>query len=91
MTNSNIQTTRSDYSASEWDQRVNLAAALQLAEQQGWTMLVWNHISARVPEADGAFLMNRHGLLYDEMTASNLAKVNVMSSNLIARSNFLKT
>ncbi len=82
MNLSAIQTARPECSTSEWEQRVNLAAALQLAEQQGWTMLVWNHISARVPDADGAFLMNRHGLLYDEITASNLAKVDVDGSEL---------
>ena len=69
-------------SDAEWDQRVNLAAALQLAEHFGWTMLVWNHISARVPDAESVFLMNRHGLMYDEITASNLANVDVKGNEL---------
>ncbi len=69
-------------SDAEWDQRTQLAAALQLAEHFGWTMLVWNHISARVPAADNSFLMNRHGLMYDEATASNLAKVDVTGNEL---------
>ncbi len=61
----------------EWAQRVNLAAALQLAEHFGWTMLVWNHITARVPGSKNEFLMNSQGLLYDEATASNVSKVDI--------------
>ena len=76
----------SQCSATEWEQRTNLAAALQLAEHFGWTMLVWNHISARVPDASNEFLMNRHGLMYDEITASNLAKVDVDGNELSAES-----
>lgn len=69
-------------SNAEWEQRVHLAAALQLAEHFGWTMLVWNHISARVPDDDEAFLINPHGLLYDEITASGLARVDVDGNEL---------
>lgn len=78
MTVQTLRPNRSiDCSDAEWDQRVNLAAALQLAEHFGWTMLVWNHISARVPGTADHFLMNAQGLLYDEATASGVAKVDV--------------
>ena len=69
-------------SDTEWEQRIDLAAALQLAEHFGWTLLVWNHISARVPDDDNTFLMNRHGLLYDEITASNVARVDINGKEL---------
>ena len=57
---------------SEREQRVNLAAACQLAEHFRWTMLVWNHISARIPGTTDRFLINPLGLMYDEITASSL-------------------
>ena len=79
--NMNTSTTKLDNSApfseDEWQQRTNLAAALHLAEQFGWTMLIWNHISARVPGASDQFLMNRHGLMYDEARASDLPIVDI--------------
>ena len=64
-------------SASEREQRIHLAAAYRLAEHFGWTQLVWNHISARVPGRHNAFLINQLGLMYDEVTASNLVMVDV--------------
>lgn len=63
-------------------QREDLAAAYQLAEHFGWTMLVWNHISARVPGAEGQFLINPLGLMYDEITASRLVKVDTRGNKL---------
>jgi ribulose-5-phosphate 4-epimerase/fuculose-1-phosphate aldolase len=64
----------------EWEQRVNLAACYRLVEHFGWTDLIYTHISARVPGAPGHFLLNRFGLLFDEVTASNLIKVGLDSS-----------
>lgn len=61
----------------EWQRRVDLAAAYQLAEINGWTMTVWNHISARVPGEEEHFLINELGLMYDEVTASNLVKIDI--------------
>ena len=62
-------------SPAEWQQRVNLAACYRLVEHFGWTDLIYTHISARVPGAPGQFLLNRFGLLFDEITASSLIKV----------------
>src|SRR5690606_19353472 len=59
------------YSEEEWRVRVDLAAAYRLADLFGYTYLVYNHITARVPGTD-YFLINRFGLRYDEVTASNL-------------------
>ncbi len=64
----------------EWNTRVELAAAYRLADMYGWaTTLIYNHISARLPPEDGAerFLLNPFGLRYDEVTASNLVKVDI--------------
>ena len=57
--------------------RVNLAAAYRLVAKYGMTDLVYNHITARVPDEDGHFLINQYGLLYTEMTASNFAKIDL--------------
>jgi ribulose-5-phosphate 4-epimerase/fuculose-1-phosphate aldolase len=61
----------------EWEQRLNLAACYRLVEHFGWTDLIYTHISARVPAEPGHFLLNRFGLLFEEVTASNLIKVDL--------------
>jgi ribulose-5-phosphate 4-epimerase/fuculose-1-phosphate aldolase len=66
----------------EREQRVNLAACYRLVEHFGWTDLIYTHISARVPGEPGHFLLNRFGLLFDEVTASNLIKVD-LDGNLV--------
>jgi ribulose-5-phosphate 4-epimerase/fuculose-1-phosphate aldolase len=62
-------------SAAEWAVRVDLAAMFRLTHLFGWDDTIWNHITARVPGTDHTFLMHRFGLLYEEVTASNLIKV----------------
>ena len=62
-------------SAEEWQVRTDLAAAYQLAVVFGWTDVILTHFSARVPGADNQFLINAYGLMFDEITASNLVKV----------------
>ena len=62
-------------SAAEWATRTDLAACYRIAAHFRMTDLVYTHISARVPGADGHFLINAYGLLFEEITASNLAKV----------------
>ena len=61
----------------EWRLRVQLAAAYRLVEHFGWTEQIYGHLTARVPGPDDHFLINRWGLAYDEITASNLVKVDV--------------
>lgn len=60
--------------AEEWQVRVDLAAAYQLAALFKWTDLIYTHFSARVPNSED-FLINGYGLMFDEITASNLVKV----------------
>ncbi len=65
-------------SDAEWDMRVQLAAAYRLADMHNWTTsLIFNHISARIPGDDRHFLLNPFGLRYDEVTASNLVKIDI--------------
>src|SRR6516225_9718033 len=76
------RTARPNMDPAEWEQRVNLAACYRLIEHFGWTDLIYTHISARVPGEPGHFLLNRFGLLFDEVTASNLIKVD-LDGNLV--------
>jgi ribulose-5-phosphate 4-epimerase/fuculose-1-phosphate aldolase len=57
--------------------RLELAACYRLAQKQGWDELIFNHISARVPGPDEHFLINPFGLAFEEVTASNLVKVDL--------------
>jgi ribulose-5-phosphate 4-epimerase/fuculose-1-phosphate aldolase len=62
-------------SEQEWQLRVELAACYRLVALYGWTDLVFTHISARVPGPEHHFLINPYGLMFDEITASSLVKV----------------
>jgi len=68
------ESVRQRVSKEEWDLRVNLAAAYQIAAQLRWTDLIYTHFSARLPGED-QFLINPYGLMFDEITASNLIKI----------------
>ncbi|WP_296269002.1 class II aldolase/adducin family protein [Pseudomonas sp. UBA6562] len=68
---------RERVSAEEWEVRVKLAAAYRLAALFRWTDHIYTHFSARVPGPDEHFLINAFGLMFDEITASNLVKVDV--------------
>ncbi len=59
----------------EWDARLKLAATYRVFHLLGWTELIFNHITLRVPESPPAFLINPFGLNYDEVTAANLIKI----------------
>ncbi|MDG1141605.1 MAG: class II aldolase/adducin family protein [Hellea sp.] len=65
--------------AEEWAVRVQLAATYRLCAMYGWTDLVFTHISARLPNENGEhrFLINPYGLMFEEMTASSLVKINI--------------
>src|SRR3989338_9616826 len=62
-------------SPQEWQQRINLAACYRLVALYGWDDLIFTHISARVPGPEHHFLINPYGLMFDEITASSLVKV----------------
>ena len=63
--------------SAEWQTRLDLAAAYRLAHHFGWTDLIYNHITAKIPGAENEFLINPMGLMYDEVTASNLVKIDL--------------
>jgi ribulose-5-phosphate 4-epimerase/fuculose-1-phosphate aldolase len=65
---------RQRVSKEEWQVRVDLAAAYQLAHLFKWTDLIYTHFSARVPGSDD-FLINAYGQMFDEITASSLVKI----------------
>lgn len=67
---------RDTVSDAEWQVRVNLACCYRAFVHFGWTDLIYTHLSARVPGEAGAYLINPYGLLFHEISASNLLKVN---------------
>nr|WP_316641817.1 class II aldolase/adducin family protein [uncultured Roseateles sp.] len=75
------------FSPAEWEARVQLAAAYRIFDRMGWTELIYNHISLRVPGEPGHFLLNPFGLHYSEVRASNLVKVDVRG-NIVGHSDW---
>lgn len=67
----------------EWELRVNLAACYRVIALYGWDDLVFTHISARVPGPEEHFLLNAYGLLFEEMTASSLVKVDLSGEKVL--------
>ena len=69
-------------SAEEWKLRVDLAAAYRLVAAYGWSDLIFTHISARIPGPEHHFLINPYGLMFDEITASSLIKIDQSCNKL---------
>jgi ribulose-5-phosphate 4-epimerase/fuculose-1-phosphate aldolase len=72
------------FTEAEWSARCELAACYQLFDHHGWTEMIFNHISLRLPSADHHYLINPYGLNYDEVTASNLVKTDLAGQNVEA-------
>lgn len=70
-------------SPEEWQLRVDLAACYRLVALYGWSDLVFTHISARLPGPEHHFLINPYGLMFDEITASSLVKVDMQCNKLM--------
>jgi ribulose-5-phosphate 4-epimerase/fuculose-1-phosphate aldolase len=64
-------------SEAEWNTRINFAAAYRLIAHFGMSDLIYNHITARVPGSHTEFLINPYGMMYEEITASSLVKVDL--------------
>lgn len=75
------------FSVAEWQARVQLAAAYRIFDHLGWTELIYNHISLRVPDQPDCFLINPFGLHYSEVRASNLVKIDI-HGNIIGPSDW---
>jgi ribulose-5-phosphate 4-epimerase/fuculose-1-phosphate aldolase len=74
-------------SAGEWQTRLDLAACYRLIDLFGWSDLLGTHISARVPGPEDHFLLNPYGMIFDEITASSLVKID-MEGNKVEPSDY---
>lgn len=70
-------------SPEEWAIRVDLAACYRMVAHYGWDDLIFTHISARVPGPDAHFLINPYGMLFEEVTASSLVKVDLDGNKIL--------
>jgi ribulose-5-phosphate 4-epimerase/fuculose-1-phosphate aldolase len=68
---------RREVSEEEWQTRIDLAAAYRLVAHYGWDDLIFTHLSARVPGPEHHFLINPYGMMFEEITASSLVKINL--------------
>ncbi len=79
MSTAEKQTTvKERVSGEEWQARVDLAAAYRLVAHYGWDDLIFTHLSARVPGPEHHFLINPYGMMFEEITASSLVKINLL-------------
>jgi ribulose-5-phosphate 4-epimerase/fuculose-1-phosphate aldolase len=77
-----IPSLRDRVSPEEWQVRQDLAACYRLVAEFGWSDLVFTHITARVPGTEDHFLINPYGLMFDEITASSLVKIDINGNKL---------
>ena len=80
---------REQVSPAEWQSRVDLAAAYRLVAHYGWDDLIFTHVSARVPGPEHHFLLNPYGLMFDEVTASSLVKVDLDGNKVLETPYFI--
>jgi ribulose-5-phosphate 4-epimerase/fuculose-1-phosphate aldolase len=77
-----IPSRKGKVSDEEWSARVDLAACYRLVADFGWSDLVFTHITARVPDTEDQFLINPYGMMFDEITASSLVKIDLHGNKL---------
>ncbi len=82
-----IRSIKGKVAAAEWAARTDLAAAYRAVAMFGWDDLVFTHISARVPGPEHHFLINPYGMMFEEITASSLVKVD-LGGNRVMESPF---
>ncbi|MFZ5565475.1 MAG: class II aldolase/adducin family protein [Pseudomonadota bacterium] len=82
-----IASMRDRCTPAEWQARVDLAACYRLVDLYGMSDMMANHISMRVPGEEGAFLINAYGMMYEEITASSLIKIDV-EGNVLSKPDF---
>src|SRR2546423_11077216 len=80
---------RDQVSDTEWQARVDLAAAYRLVALYGWDDLIFTHISARVPGSEHHFLLNAYGMMFEEVTASSLIKIDLEGSKVLESPYFI--
>lgn len=77
-----VNSLRDQVSADEWQTRVDLAACYRLVAMYGWDDVVFTHISAKIPGTEH-FLINPYGLMFEEITASSLVKIDLAGNKLM--------
>ncbi|MEJ7925346.1 class II aldolase/adducin family protein [Sphingobium sp. AN641] len=77
LTNIDVPSLKGSIDEAEWNIRVDLAAAYRLVAHFGWDDIIFTHLSARVPGPENHFLLNPFNLMFEEVTASSLVKVDV--------------
>ena len=80
ITELDIPSLQGQLSDEEWAVRVDLAAAYRLVAYYGWDDLIFTHLSARIPGPEHHFLLNPYNLMFEEVTASSLVKVNMQGN-----------
>src|SRR2546423_1607324 len=80
---------RGQVTAEEWQARVDLAAAYRLVALHGWDGLVLMHISAPVPGGEHHFLLNPYGMMFEEVTASSLVKIDLKGNKVMDSPHFI--
>lgn len=78
-----IRSVKDQVSVEEWQARVDLAAAYRMMAYMGWDDLIYTHLSMRIPGTDHHFLINPLGLMFEEITASSLVKVDLNGNQLM--------
>ncbi|MEO8385823.1 MAG: class II aldolase/adducin family protein [Betaproteobacteria bacterium] len=79
---------KNNVSSEEWQTRVDLAACYRLVAQYGWDDLVYTHITAKIPGVENQFLINPYGLMFAEITASSLVKIDLGGNKIDADNPF---
>lgn len=77
-----MQSIKNHVSKQEWETRVDLAACYRLVAHYGWDDLVFTHITAKIPDANSQFLINPYGMMFEEITASSLVKIDALGNKL---------
>jgi ribulose-5-phosphate 4-epimerase/fuculose-1-phosphate aldolase len=72
---------QSSVTAAEWQTRIDLAACYRLVALYGWDDLVFTHITAKIPDSENQFLINPYGMMFEEITASSLVKIDGDGNN----------
>ena len=74
---------KSQITEEEWKLRLDLAATYRLIALYGWDDLIYTHVSLRIPGPEHHFLINPYGLMFDEITASSLVKIDLNGNSVI--------
>ena len=83
-TGQSLVSVKQQVSEEEWRVRVDLAAAYRLVAHYGWDDLIFTHLSARVPGPEHHFLINPYGMMFEEITASSLVKINLEGQTVMS-------